>query len=327
MKDHDCGGSAVYSDSDAIRAAFTTNLIDWETRRHPTIPLRARVAPQRIGDIRLISFCGTPLGGTRGAAEISRDENSFIGILFQRGGSTCCQEADRRAIVAPGDIAIWHSGRPLNFEMPDNFNKVCMVVPVARFESVLPNAESYNGLHLKAETRLASLLGAYLGSLADNTAHEDEPCGDVSAMDVTLELLSATMIASRRPHRDGSRSSLFERIIRFIDHRLDDPALSPALVASANGISIRYLYLLFGEQEQTVSGWIRSRRLARCRAELGDTKNQSSITEIAYKWGFSDSAHFSRLFKSAYGMSPRAFRSGSSAGVGWAERERVSIRS
>jgi len=33
-----------------------------------------------------------------------------------------------------------------------------------------------------------------------------------------------------------------------------------------------------------------------------------TITEIAFFWGFSDSAHFSRSFRRRFGISPRIFR-------------------
>jgi AraC-like DNA-binding protein len=33
-----------------------------------------------------------------------------------------------------------------------------------------------------------------------------------------------------------------------------------------------------------------------------------SITQIAYRWGFNDAAHFSRSFREAYNTSPRNVR-------------------
>ena len=33
-----------------------------------------------------------------------------------------------------------------------------------------------------------------------------------------------------------------------------------------------------------------------------------SITDIAYRWGFSDAAHFARMFRERFGMSPRRYR-------------------
>jgi transcriptional regulator GlxA family with amidase domain len=35
-----------------------------------------------------------------------------------------------------------------------------------------------------------------------------------------------------------------------------------------------------------------------------------SITEISYRCGFADAAHFSRRFRSHFGLSPRSFRRG-----------------
>ncbi len=58
-----------------------------------------------------------------------------------------------------------------------------------------------------------------------------------------------------------------------------------------------------------VTDFIRVRRLERCRIELCDPRRaERNITEIAFCWGFSDSAHFSRSFKRQFGVSPRMFR-------------------
>ena len=84
--------------------------------------------------------------------------------------------------------------------------------------------------------------------------------------------------------------------------------LSPAMIAQKHHISLRYLHLIFSEQGTTVGTWLRSRRLAKCRGELANLRNDRSVTEIAMNWGFSDVAHFSRSFRSAYGVSPLRFR-------------------
>jgi AraC-like DNA-binding protein len=59
-----------------------------------------------------------------------------------------------------------------------------------------------------------------------------------------------------------------------------------------------------------VTDWIRRRRLDHCKRELLDPRNAGeSISTIAARWGLADSSHFSRLFRTTYGMSPREFRS------------------
>lgn len=58
-----------------------------------------------------------------------------------------------------------------------------------------------------------------------------------------------------------------------------------------------------------ISEWIRHRRLARCAADLRDgSQDHLPITEIAFRWGFSDAAHFSRAFKQQFGVAPRDYR-------------------
>ena len=52
----------------------------------------------------------------------------------------------------------------------------------------------------------------------------------------------------------------------------------------------------------TPSGWIKRKRLEKARNQLLLTRKP--VTEIAMACGFKDSAHFSRTFKSEYGISP-----------------------
>ena len=76
---------------------------------------------------------------------------------------------------------------------------------------------------------------------------------------------------------------------------------------------MRYLHLLFSRFGTTVSRWILERRLERCRRELVVTGPHKNITEVAFKWGFNDAAHFSRVFKKRYGVPPREYRGGKAA--------------
>ena len=92
------------------------------------------------------------------------------------------------------------------------------------------------------------------------------------------------------------------------DH-LESPDLGPAFVARALGISVSYLHNLFKNSGQTLNSLIIEDRLARCRDHLSSNLyRRYSVTEIAFNVGFRDLSHFSRRFKTQYGMSPRSFR-------------------
>jgi AraC-like DNA-binding protein len=298
----------TYVDRESLNHALTSDLVGWTVSATREAPLLTHVVPHRLGDIRLLELSGNPFRAVRGRAEISGDRDTYLGILYQISGSTLCRMDDERVIVHPGEISVWHSERRVSFEMPEQFDKLCMIVPIARFESVLYNAETYEGLRLPADSNLATLLGSYLSTLTKSvmTRPDDMPFG---AVDVTVELLGAAFRAQRRSSTMAPRDQLFARISGYIEGRLKDANLSPTKIAEGNGISLRYLYTLFSGHGTTVSGWVQRRRLQRCRAELDGADTGASITEIAYRWGFSDSAHFSRLFKATFGTSPTQYRS------------------
>ncbi|MEU3597412.1 helix-turn-helix transcriptional regulator [Streptomyces sp. NPDC006798] len=102
----------------------------------------------------------------------------------------------------------------------------------------------------------------------------------------------------------------------FIETRLADHDLTPQIVADHHHISLSTLYALFRDQEEEgVAAWIRRRRLERSRADLAVVnRRQQPIHAIAVRWGFTDGAAFSRAFRQAYGISPRAFRQRAGAG-------------
>ncbi|MEZ0560864.1 helix-turn-helix domain-containing protein, partial [Pseudomonas sp. Env-82] len=79
----------------------------------------------------------------------------------------------------------------------------------------------------------------------------------------------------------------------------------------------RHLYRLFEEQDDSVCRYIQRARLKRSADDLTNPFLRSeSITSIAYKWGFTDSAHFSRSFKKQFEVSPKEFRSSRLQAVG-----------
>ena len=99
------------------------------------------------------------------------------------------------------------------------------------------------------------------------------------------------------------------RVHEFIEQRLADPALSPRMIADAHHVSLRYLYKLFEAEQRGVAGWIRQRRLERCRRDLLDPALATlPVRAIAARWGLPEPAHFSRLFRAAYGVAPREYR-------------------
>jgi acetamidase/formamidase/AraC-like DNA-binding protein len=136
----------------------------------------------------------------------------------------------------------------------------------------------------------------------------------------------------------ATRAATLHRLCQAIERRLDDPDLTPAKVALAEGISERYLQKLFEGTGSSFTHYLRERRLQRTSADLSNpAEAHHSISEIAFRAGFNDSAHFSRAFRHRFGVSPREFRaheaerlaaSATAAGQrGWPQQALAQLRS
>lgn len=104
-------------------------------------------------------------------------------------------------------------------------------------------------------------------------------------------------------------ATLFRQALQLIDRQLQEEDLRPERLAEQLHLSRRRLYQVFEAQGETVSRCIQKRRLAKIAQDLASQRlEHQSITQIAFKWGFSDAAHFSRAFRRQFDLSPRAFR-------------------
>ena len=130
-----------------------------------------------------------------------------------------------------------------------------------------------------------------------------------SLVDLLLTLAHQLAASTSDAGSSATQAALLHRICQTIERRLDDPELAPARVAQAEGISERYLQKLFETVGDNFTHYVRERRLQRAWADLSNpTEAHRSISEIAYAYGFGDSAHFSRAFRHRFGLPPREFR-------------------
>jgi AraC-like DNA-binding protein len=308
MNDSDSQRGIRFLDPDHLRETFLRGEHALSVFKHRAMPLdvtRIVVHASELAKIAKVS--GAPVRVSRARGEIASDDGAFLGLLFQKIGRTVCEFRSERTILNSGDLLIWHGRSPVCFDLQESFQKVCVHLPLDTFESVLPEANSYAGTHLQNGHSISRMLGACLSTLTDDVlTSEMEPAG--SAIELTLDLIGAALTRHRESNNIGLRMNLYQRLTAFIERRLGDPELSPTMLARTHHISTRYLHWVFSERGTTVGTWIRSRRLAQCRAELAKLGSDHTVTEIAMRWCFSDVAHFSRLFRSAYGVSPREFR-------------------
>lgn len=123
-------------------------------------------------------------------------------------------------------------------------------------------------------------------------------------------LLAASLRQTQDTLEDASlpiSAGLLELARKHIDENLASPELGSDSLCKALKISRRKLYYLF-QNSGGVCKFIRNRRLAACHNALEKITDRRMISTIAYDYGFTDTAHFSRMFRTRYGYSPRDAR-------------------
>lgn len=157
----------------------------------------------------------------------------------------------------------------------------------------------------------SGIVAGYLARLADQAAALDPYTGRRLAM-TAVDLLTV-LVRERQgrldPHASESARGMLARVKAYILRHLADPGLSPERIAAAHHISVRYLHKLFRSEGITVGRWIHRERLERCRRDLSrPSRTAPAVSAVAQRWGFVSASHFSRVFRTAYGMSPREWQ-------------------
>lgn len=128
------------------------------------------------------------------------------------------------------------------------------------------------------------------------------------ALDILLigSSRSGEKLQPRPPVGDGVRNERVRQAILLMEERRDRPLAVPVL-ARAVGLSRRQLERLFVEE----TGKTPAAFSAHMRVQYADwllSTSDRPMTDIALSCGYSDVAHFSRSYKTAFGVTPSVAR-------------------
>lgn len=280
------------------------------TFRTPTA-FQGAVSRRRIGDLMLVDCASSPFVGRRGSAVIgSRPEagpgNNVLGFQFVGKGVELVREGGRQLALTAGDVVLWDGLAPTEIEIVEPFHKRTLLFPRDRVLAVCPRLGDLDALPSLGASPSARLLVRFMNALAAELPRLDA-AATTAAANAALELLRAAVEPALPSDRAASRAALRAEIARYIRTRLQDPQLGPATIARAYAMSVRTLHALFQDVDESVAGLVRAERLARCLQDL-QQPNGGSVTDIAFRWGFCDAAHFSRVFKREFGATPSEVR-------------------
>lgn len=277
------------------------------THRTPA-PFVGGVVRRQIGDLMLVDCAAAPFRGHRSQETIDAHahEEDRLGFQFVHKGVETVHDSGRSIELAPGSVVMWDGLQPSDIEVLKPFYKRTLLFPRSRVLAVCPRLAELDGLPPLETSGPARLLVRYMNALAVELPTL-EPSAVIAAANIALELLRTVVEPALPTGRAAERAALRADIRRYVRAHLRDPELSPTSIAREFAMSIRALHALFEDGDESVAVLVRNERLRRCLEDL-QQRSGGSITEIAFRWGFCDAAHFSRVFKRRFAATPSEVR-------------------
>ncbi|MFI9169384.1 AraC-like ligand-binding domain-containing protein [Streptomyces lincolnensis] len=299
------------------RDAVSRTFIPLDVVLHEREPTVATITSHRFGPLQVSAVAAGPQTVVRDRRMIARDGESHLTLTIQHRGTARLVQDRREVFLGPGQFALSDASRPFEKVLPGTFGLTAFHLPRTALDVGDRELRALTATVFSPGGGCADVVASYLGSLARSAAGLAPE--SAHQLGLTACDLLATLLREQHgrlaPEAPEAARAMLVRVRSFTLEHLADPCLSPQMIAAAHHISVRYLHKLFESEDTTLTKWIRSRRLAMCRRDLARLPVRgANVAAVAQRWGFVSPAHFSRVFRAAYGLSPREWQEAALAG-------------
>ncbi|MCT2006425.1 helix-turn-helix domain-containing protein [Micrococcus lylae] len=293
---------------------------------------RGRIELSSVGGIGLSTLHASPHTVRRTERLTGAGGGGLFKLSLQLSGRGLLVQDGREVVLEPGRLALYDTSLPYELTFDRDFSSHVMMFPHAALGMDPAQAGQLTATALDADHHLGDAVGDFLRQAAGVVPQLDPTVGARLARNVVdlvgtlvTDILGcstpegAAAAVGNRIHDDGASSVCLsaprggrgerdrqrDQVVAYIEAHLADPDLAPATIAAAHFMSVRSLHLLFEDTDTTVAALIRSLRLERCREELTDPACATRpVCVVGARWGFTDPAHFSRVFRARFGVTP-----------------------
>jgi AraC-like DNA-binding protein len=246
-------------------------------------------------------YTDSAVGGTGGA--FNHLNEHVVMKVVRRGQWRFCGLHNRHHVTIPaGQFVIRHNDPSWRFEVEPRTTATVVTLPASEIGPLIGDRPVVGPSDSPEVRLLTAQVGMIQQTLSDLT-----PAGVQAARNCLVEVVKAVLNRGIDATEPRLAPALAQMAKDVVDSRLTDPDLSPRVLAGALHVSVRTLHRAFATTEESVTAYIRRRRLEQARLELTGPANRPSISELAARWRFADSSHFVRAFKRQYGQTPTEY--------------------
>ncbi|MEH1166098.1 helix-turn-helix domain-containing protein [Micromonospora sp. CPCC 205539] len=273
-----------------------------------------------LGPIQIVEYEYPSLDATRTRKLIRQSDPELYILALTTGGIGTSSQDGQHSEIQAGEFTFYDGSRPHDVchhsteAERDDATSIITLIPHAALPLPPQRMAALYGGRMSGSEGIGALLAQFLRQVTGHPeqyhAADANRLGAVG-LDLATTMLGRHLVAEDAVPTEVRRRALLTQVQSYVHRHLGDTTLNPQSVADAHHISLRSLHRLFEAEQSTVASYIRDLRLARCQRDLADPALRSQPAQmIAARWGFPDKAHFSRVFRAAFGLSPQAYRDG-----------------
>jgi AraC-like DNA-binding protein len=273
--------------------------------------IEGEIRADTLATLRLSRVTATAQHVRRTPAKVAASSDDYFLVSIQTEGRGTVSQDGRDALLMPGDFALYDSTRPYDLRFDGPFQQFVLMLPGPTLRTALQGTEALTATTVSGQRGAGHLMIGMIRTLAadiDTLAPESAAAVADSVSQILVAGLAA-LPAARRPAVSHLTAYHREQIKTLARERLRDPELSVAQIAARLRLSPSTLHRAWAGEPCSLSDWIWAQRLDAARRDLCDPASAArSVSEIAYAWGYSEAAHFSRAFRARFGCAPRELR-------------------
>lgn len=229
-------------------------------------------------------------------------------MVLQVRGTSVIRQQDRATQLVAGHWCVCNAALRYTVLSPVAGERLALLIPADRLDDRIDLAEasvkSFSGRSGVSRVAFGAASSLVEELTAISNARAEELAENLSGL---MNLAIHERLGKQQP--EAARPSLADRIHAYVVDNLRDPDLSLGAIARHLNASKRSLHRAVSDRNGSIHDLIWRERLERCRQDLLDpAREHHSIAEIAQSWGFKNPTHFSRAFRTRYGLSAREAR-------------------
>lgn len=269
-----------------------------------------KVTSAKLGEIDVTNISSGTQKVYRTEKEIRKMPNEYYFLNLQIDGQCRMQQDGHVALIKPNEFSIVDSTRPyLNDYFSEDFKQISFRIPHVLLKPYLLNPDATLTHRFTHDCGIATMAIDFLKTIA-STSNEYSSFVQSKLVENLMSLVALSLgtnpdVFEKVNH--AYQEQLYFQIKKYVREHLHDPELSPVTVANHFRISTRYLHKIFEQGSESFCRYLLVERLESCANQLHQFKSDS-VSEIAFRSGFNDTSHFSKVFKQYFNQSPRDYR-------------------